>query len=221
MVSDRGGGRFTSLGTPGGGLVVGRYTALMDSVSLGTAREIMHEWTAGQGLRVHMEAVSACMAAYARILDPAGQERWAVAGLLHDFDYEKHPSPEEHPVVGVRHLRTLGASEDILRAILAHAPRTNTPRDTPMATALFACDELAGFIVACSKVRPDGMASLSAASVRKKLKDKAFAAAVSRADISQGAAELAALMGDASNPEFEARHLQRCIDAIREAGVAV
>jgi len=160
-----------------------------------------------------MEAVAACMASYARNLDPANEERWAVCGLLHDFDYEKHSSAEEHPVVGVRHLESLGVDRETLDAILGHAAeRTGVVRTTPMAKALFACDELAGFIVACCKVRPNGIADLEPSSVKKKLKDKAFAAAVSREDINHGAAELGALTG----LDLTA-HIHRCIDALRQS----
>jgi putative nucleotidyltransferase with HDIG domain len=172
------------------------------------ARALMHEWTASPSLRHHMESVAACMGAYAELLEPAQAERWIVAGLLHDFDYEKHPSREEHPFVGVKHLRARhpDVDEEIIEAILGHAEYSGTPRTTPMAKALFAVDELAGFIVACAKVRPDGIASLEAKSVKKKLKDKAFAAAVSREDIAIGVHELGV-------PEDE--HITRCIEAIR------
>lgn len=183
-------------------------------MNLTQARALMHEWTPSPALRIHMESVAACMGAYARRLDPANEERWTIAGLLHDFDYEKHPTPEEHPVVGVRHLESLGIDEEIRRAILAHAPRTGEPRATPMAKTLFAVDELAGFIVACAKVRPEGLATLQASSVKKKLKDKAFAAAVSREDIAIGTRELAELLGK-EPAAFEAEHFQACIDAIR------
>lgn len=172
----------------------------------------MHEWTPSPALRVHMETVAASMRAYARVLEPREEDRWAVCGLLHDFDYEKHPSPEEHPYVGVRHLETLGVDEGIRTAILGHAAYTGVPRRTPMARALFAVDELSGFIVACSKVRPDGMASLEPRSVRKKLKDRSFAAAVSREDIRQGTAELAETVG---GPFDEESHIRACIEAIR------
>ncbi len=192
----------------------------MPLATLDDARALMHEWTASPALRVHMECVSACVAAYAALLDPPNQQRWAIAGLLHDFDYEKHPTLAEHPTVGVAHLRTLGVDEEILRAILAHGPHTGTPRDTPMAITLFACDELAGFIVACAKVRPEGISTLAASSVRKKLKDKAFAAAVGREDIAVGGAELAGLLKLPVSPEFESQHVQRCIDAIKASGVA-
>ena len=170
------------------------------------ARRLMNEWTQNAALRVHMEAVAACMGAYADYLDPAQRERWVACGLLHDMDYERHPTPAEHPRVGVEHLRTRGVDEEILTAILGHADYTNTPRTTPMAKALFAVDELAGFIVACCKVRPNGIGDLQPSSVRKKLKDKAFAAAVSRDDIRKGIAELG---------EDETQHVQRCIDALR------
>ena len=114
------------------------------------ARTVMHAWTQSPALRVHMECVAACMAAYARELSPDDVERWRVCGLLHDFDWERHPTLEEHPTVGVAHLRALGTvDEETCRAILAHAPRTGVPRDTPMARTLFAVDELSGFIVAC------------------------------------------------------------------------
>lgn len=180
-------------------------------MNLDQARALMHEWTASPALRVHMECVAACMGAYAARLDVGNRERWMVAGLLHDFDYERHPTPEEHPVVGVRHLESIGVDDEIRRAILAHAgERTGEPRATPMAKALFAVDELSGFIVACCKVRPDGIASLNAASVKKKLGNKAFAAAVSREDIATGTAELSAMTG-----LDEAAHLEFCINAIR------
>ena len=154
-----------------------------------------------------MEAVAACMGAYAEKLEPAQRERWVVAGLLHDMDYERHPSQEAgHPFVAVGHLRSLGVDEEILTAILGHADYTGTPRTTAMAKALFAVDELAGFIVACCKVRPNGIADLEPSSVKKKLKDKAFAAAVSREDIRTGIAELGV---------DETEHVRTCIEAIR------
>ncbi len=180
------------------------------------SRALMHEWVANPSLRVHMEAVSACMGAYATRLAPAEAERWRIAGLLHDFDYERHPSAEEHPLVGVRHLESLGLDREILDAILGHASeRTGVARVTPMSKALFAVDELAGFIVACAKVRPEGISTLRASSVRKKLKDKAFAAAVSRADIAAGATELQPLTG-----LDEPAHIEACIAAVRDARLA-
>lgn len=174
------------------------------------ARQLMHEWTASAALRQHMECVAACVAHYATMLAPDDIERWTVTALLHDFDYEKHPSREEHPFVGVRKLEELGVDEEIRRAILGHAEYSGVPRDTPMARALFACDELAGFIVACVKVRPNGIADLAPKSVRKKLKDKAFAAAVNREDIATGIEELSQIM-----ELDQSAHIQNCIDAMR------
>jgi len=174
---------------------------------------LMHEWVQSPAMRVHMEAVAACMGRYAAQLEPANEEAWRVAGLLHDFDYERHPTGEEHPKVGVAHLATRGVDESILNAIRGHASeRTGYTRITPMDKALFACDELAGFIVACAKVRPDGLASLEAKSVKKKLKDKGFAAAVSREDIAVAVAELTALIPSLT----EDQHIQNCIEAIRD-----
>lgn len=174
------------------------------------ARALMNEWVQSPSLRVHMEAVAACMRAYAQRLAPDQVERWAVAGLLHDFDYERHPSAEEHPYTGVKHLESLGVDEETRTAILGHAEYTGTARETPMAKALYAVDELAGFIVACAKVRPNGIGDLEPKSVRKKLKDKAFAANVNREDIARGIAEIGPLAGVDENG-----HLQACIDAMR------
>jgi len=173
------------------------------------ARSLMREWTEGVALRGHMEAVAACMGAYADDLAPQEKDRWIITGLLHDYDYEKHPSADEHPYVGVRHLEQIGVDEDIRTAIMGHADYTNTPRESQMAKTLFAVDELAGFIVACAKVRPNGIEDLAPKSVKKKLKDKAFAAAVNRDDISSGVSELGV---------DQTEHIQRCIDAIRAAG---
>jgi putative nucleotidyltransferase with HDIG domain len=170
------------------------------------ARRLMNEWTHNPALRVHMEAVATCMGAYADQVDPANRDRWIVCGLLHDMDYERHPTPAEHPTVGVEHLRKLGVDEEICTAILGHAEYLNVPRVTPMSKTLFAVDELAGFIVACCKVRPNGIGDLEPSSVRKKLKDKAFAAAVSREDIRKGIAELGV---------DETQHIQTCINALR------
>lgn len=172
------------------------------------ARALMHEWVESPALRTHMEAVAACMRAAALRHDPAmagGEiERWVVAGLLHDFDYERLPG--EHPLPGVAHLETLGVDAEIRGAILGHySEKTGVERETPMARALFAVDELAGFIVACAKVRPDGLAGMEPKSVVKKLKQPSFAAAVSRDDIARGIEEL----GVERNA-----HIAMCIGAI-------
>ena len=176
------------------------------TMTLDEARTILHEWVANPALRHHMECVAACMGAYADAVAPGERARWMLAGLLHDLDWERHPTAAEHPRVAVAFLRGRGVDEEILHAIMAHAPYTGTARDTAMARHLFAVDELAGFIVACGKVRPDGVASLEPASVRKKLKNPAFAAAVSREDIAVGIAELGVA---------EDEHLARCIAAVR------
>jgi len=179
----------------------------------------MHEWVASASLRAHMEAVAACVGAYAERLAPAEKDQWVVAGLLHDFDYEKHATSAEHPFVGVKELERRGVEEPIRTAILGHADYSGVPRESPLSKALYACDELAGFIVACAKVRPNGVSDLEAKSVKKKLKDKAFAAAVNRDDIARGVTELAALLGKRPE-EFESEHITMCIGAIRSNAVA-
>jgi putative nucleotidyltransferase with HDIG domain len=159
------------------------------------ALALMHEYTASDALRKHMYAVELAMRAMA---ERAGEdtEAWGLVGLLHDFDYERYPnaahSPhEEHPSEGVRILAERGLQEPMQRAILGHANYTGVPRDSAMARALFAVDELCGFLVACALVRPSrSLQDLEVSSVRKKLKDKAFARGVSREDVIQGAAEL-------------------------------
>ena len=159
------------------------------------ALALMHEHTASEALRRHMYAVETAMRACARRLGE-DEEAWATVGLLHDFDYEGHPndarSPtEEHPAFGVTLLRERGYPEPLCRAILGHATYTGVPRDTPVARALFAVDELCGFLVACALVRPSrSLADLGVRSVRKKLKDRGFARAVDRGEIRQGAEEL-------------------------------
>ena len=181
------------------------------------ARVLMHEWVGSPSLRGHMEAVAACMNHHGALHAPDEVDAWTIAGLLHDFDYERHPTMEEHPMVGVAHLRTLGVDDSIIQAILGHAPYTGVARTTPMARHLFACDELAGFIVAVARVRPNGFGGLKAKSVRKKLKDKGFAAAVSRSDISEGVQDLVEDGCVADDSE----HIDRCIAAIAEASERV
>ncbi|MEM1127631.1 MAG: HD domain-containing protein [Bacteroidota bacterium] len=153
------------------------------------ALALFHEWTHTESLRRHAYAVEAAMQRYA---EQRGEdvELWRMTGLLHDMDYERHPSLEEHPFVGVEVLREAGYPEIMLEAILGHAPYSGVPRTTSLAKTLFAVDELAGFITAVGYVRPTGLAGMKPKSVRKKLKDKAFAAAVSRDDIREGAEDL-------------------------------
>lgn len=159
------------------------------------ALALMHEHTESDALRKHMYAVEAAMRAYARKFGE-DEETWGVVGLLHDFDYEKYPnnehSPDEgHPSWGVRLLRDRGLPEEMCEAILGHAPYTGVPRRTQLAKTLFAVDELAGFLTACVLVRPSrSFRDLKVKSVKKKLKDKAFARGVSREDMAQGAEEL-------------------------------
>ncbi|MDQ3138291.1 MAG: HAD family hydrolase [Gemmatimonadota bacterium] len=161
------------------------------------ALALMHEYTASEALRKHMYAVELAMRAMAARTSE-DVEAWGLVGLLHDFDYERfpnaaHSATDEHPAEGVRILTELGLPEASGRAILGHATYTGVARDTPMAKALFAVDELCGFLVACALVRPSrSLIDLEVASVRKKLKDKAFARGVSRDDVVQGAAELGA-----------------------------
>ena len=151
--------------------------------------ELVREWTESESLRKHMLAVEAAMRAYARERGE-DEEKWGITGLLHDMDYEKHPTPDEHPMVGVRELEKLGYPEDVLHAIKGHADYLDVPRDTPMSRTLYAVDELSGFITACALVRPERLEGLKAKSVRKKMKQKSFAASVNRDDIVRGAEEL-------------------------------
>jgi putative nucleotidyltransferase with HDIG domain len=159
------------------------------------ALALVHEYTASDSLRKHMLSVEAAMRAYA-VKFGEDPERWGLAGLVHDFDYEKFPnashSPtEEHPAEGVRVLRSKGYPEDVLQAILGHATYCNVPRETRMAKALFAVDELTGLITASALVKPSrSVHEVEASSVRKKMKDKAFARGVNRDDVINGAAEL-------------------------------
>ncbi|HEX2601456.1 MAG TPA: HD domain-containing protein [Gemmatimonadaceae bacterium] len=156
---------------------------------------LMHEYTASESLRKHMLAVEAAMRAYARKFGE-DEERWATTGLIHDFDYERfpnnaHSATEEHPSEGVRILRGKGYPEDVLTAILGHAQYTNTPRESRMAKALFAVDELTGLVTATALVRPSkSVHEVDARSVRKKMKDKAFARGVNRDDVINGASQL-------------------------------
>ncbi len=153
------------------------------------ALALFHEWTKTESLRRHAYAVEAAMAHYARLFGE-DEETWRIAGLLHDMDYERHPSLEEHPFVGTKVLREKGYPEEVIEAILGHAEHTGVPRETRLAKTLFAVDELAGFITAVAYVRPTKLEGMKPKSVKKKLKDKAFAAAVSREDIRKGAEEL-------------------------------
>ena len=181
------------------------------------AWKLVCEYTQSESLRKHMLAVEACVCAYAR-KSGADEDIWGITALLHDFDYERWPndahSPDKgHPAEGVRILREHGCSEEILRAILSHASYSGVPRQSPLEHTLFACDELAGFLTACTYVRPSkSILDLEASSVKKRMKDKAFARGVSREDVIQGAAELGIPLDD---------HITFCISAMREKADAL
>ncbi len=171
---------------------------MTDEFTRERARALLEEWTASASLVKHGLAVACCTEAYgvreaARLgLSPAETavmaETYSCAGLLHDFDYDRHPSVQEHPFVGVAYLRQHGWPENILHAILAHADYSGTPRVSHLDKALFACDELSGFLTACALVKPTkSIHDVEVAGVRKKMKDKAFARAVLREDITGGA----------------------------------
>ncbi len=158
------------------------------------AHNLLYEWVEADSLRKHCEAVSACMRHFAR-KHGANEDVWGAVGLLHDMDYEQHPNMDEsqtgHPYVAVAFLRKEGWGEDICRAILSHADYTGVERITPMEKTLFAVDELSGFVTAVALVRPDkSIHSVKVSSVKKKMKDKSFAAKVNREDIHKGAEEL-------------------------------
>lgn len=182
-----------------------------------SALALVEEFTASESLRKHMLAVETAMRAYARQLGE-DEERWGLAGLIHDFDYERYPnaghSPtEEHPSEGVRLLRERGWPEDVLQAVLGHAHYTGVPRETRMAKALFAVDELTGLVTATALVRPSrSVHEVDARSVRKKMKDKAFARGVSREDVVLGAQELGVDLDD---------HIQFVIGAMQANAAAL
>lgn len=175
------------------------------------ALDLMHEYTESDALRKHMYAVEAAMRAYARKYGE-DEEKWGIVGLLHDFDYERFPnherSPtEEHPSSGVKILRERGYPDDVCEAILGHGDYTGVPRVTLMAKTLYAVDELCGFLNACALVRPSrSLQDLKVKSVKKKLKDKGFARAVSRDEIRQGA--------EGADLDFD-EHVQFVIEALR------
>ena len=175
------------------------------------AWELLCEYTKGESLRKHALAVEAAMRACAKRYGVPGEDddevEWGLVGLLHDFDYEMFPSAEQHPFTGANILCGRGYSDRFIRAIMGHATYTGVPRDTRMARALFATDELCGFLVACALVRPSrSLDDLEVSSVKKKLKDKAFARTVNRDDIRQGVAELGVDLDE---------HIQFVIDTLR------
>jgi putative nucleotidyltransferase with HDIG domain len=171
-----------------------------------TAWALLAEFTQSESLRKHALAVEACMRAYARKFGE-NEELWGVVGLIHDFDYERYPSLDDHPYRGNEILEQRGYSDGIRRAIMSHAEYTGVTREIPMEKALFACDELAGFITAVALVKPGkSLAEVDAKSVRKKMKDKAFARSVNRDDIVNGARDLGLDLDE---------HIAFCIDALK------
>jgi putative nucleotidyltransferase with HDIG domain len=176
------------------------------------AWEILTEFTKSDGLRKHALAVETCVAAYARQFQE-DETTWRVTALLHDFDWEIHPQLPDHPRMGEPILAERGVSDEVRRAILSHASLPDVPRQSPLEKALFACDELAGFITAVALVKPQhSLAEVDVKSVRKKMKDKAFARAVNRDDIIQGAQELGLELD---------RHIEFCVRAMQENAAAL
>ncbi|MGA2695769.1 MAG: HDIG domain-containing metalloprotein [Terriglobales bacterium] len=168
---------------------------------------LLTEFTQSESLRKHALAVEACMRAYARKFS-GDEELWGIVGLLHDFDYDRYPSLEDHPYKGNEILKERGYPEEMRRAIMSHAEYTGVTRDTPMEKALFACDELAGFITAVALIKPNrSLAEVDTKSVRKRMKDKAFARKVNREDIVNGAADLGVDLDE---------HIAFCIEALKD-----
>jgi putative nucleotidyltransferase with HDIG domain len=175
-------------------------------ISRDQAWSIVCEFVQSDSLRRHMLAVEACVRAYARNAGE-NEEKWAVTALLHDFDWEIHPAAPDHPMKGETLLAERGVDEEIRRAILSHANYSGVPRESALEKTLFACDELAGFLTACSYVKPGkSIFEVDLASVKKKLKDKAFARAVNREDIINGAKELGVDLD---------QHVTFCIEAMK------
>jgi putative nucleotidyltransferase with HDIG domain len=181
------------------------------------AWKLLCEYTQNENLRKHALAVEACVRAYSR-RGGHDEDLWSVTALLHDFDYERWPNQEHsptrgHPVEGSNILRERGYSEELIRAILSHADYTGVARQSALEHALFACDELAGFLTACALIRPSkSILDLEVSSVKKRLKDKAFARGVSREDVQHGAEELGIPLED---------HIANCIAAMRESANAL
>ena len=169
------------------------------------ALNLLQEYTKSDALLKHMYAVEAAMRAYARKSNGV-EETWGIVGLLHDFDYEIYPNAPDHPLKGSEILKERGYPDDVRRAILGHATYTGVPRDSQMAKALYACDELCGFIMACSLIRPNKISDLEVSSVKKKLKEKGFARNVNREDIVQGCTELGVPLDE---------HIRFVIDAMK------
>jgi putative nucleotidyltransferase with HDIG domain len=176
------------------------------------AWELVREWTASDSLRKHALAVEASMRAYARVWGE-DEERYAVTGLVHDLDYERHPDLETgHPRIALAELEKLGYPQDVIDAVAGHAEFLGVPRETKLAKSLFAVDELSGFVTACALVRPTGIEGMKVKSVRKKLKQPSFAAKVDRGQIERGIAELEV---------DETEHIARVIEALEAEAEAL
>jgi putative nucleotidyltransferase with HDIG domain len=178
-----------------------------EGISRAEAWDLLCEWTKSDSLRRHMLAVEASMRAYAPRFD-GDPDLWGVTGLLHDLDYERHPNLEDgHPRYAIAELERRGYPPEVTRAIASHADFMGVPRETPMEKALYAVDELSGFLLACAYVRPEGLVGMTPKSVKKKLKQPSFAAAVNRDELREGAAELGV--------DFD-EHLRFVIDALAQ-----
>ncbi len=176
-------------------------------ISREEAWNLLCEWTESESLRRHMLAVEAAMRAYASRFD-GDVELWGMTGLMHDLDYERYPNLEDgHPRYALRELEARGYPPELVRAVASHADFLGVPRETPMEKALYAVDELSGFLLACAYVRPEGLVGMTPKSVKKKLKQPSFAAAVNREELRRGAEELGV--------DFD-QHLQIVIDALTE-----
>lgn len=197
---------------------MGTNTQVTGQFGRGEALRLLEEWTQSESLRKHALAVEACVSAYGEAeadrLGLMGSDRealvnlYSTTALLHDFDYERHPTREEHPFVGVRELERLGWPVETRTAILGHAEYSGVPRVTHLDKVLFACDELAGFLTACALVKPTrAIADVEPAGVKKKLKDKAFARGVNREDVYKGVAELGV--------DLDA-HIGFCLEAMKK-----
>jgi putative nucleotidyltransferase with HDIG domain len=179
----------------------------MDGISRDAAWDLFCEWTESDSLRKHALSVEAGMRAYARIYDE-DEERWAVTALVHDLDYERYPDLETgHPRHALQELERLGYPQDVIDAVAGHADFLHVPRETRMAQALYAVDEMSGFVTACALVRPTGIEGMKPKSVRKKMKQPSFAAAVPREQLQRAADELGVELNE---------HIQTVIDALAE-----
>jgi putative nucleotidyltransferase with HDIG domain len=186
----------------------------MSEVDRDEAWRLFCEWTESESLRKHVLGVEAAMVAYARE-NGADEELWAATGILHDLDYEQHPdmdADDGHPRTAIKVLREKGYPEELVDAVAGHAEFLNVPRTTPLSKTLFAVDELSGFVAACALVRPTGIVGLTPKSVKKKLKQPSFAAAVDREQMTRAAEDLGV--------DFD-EHLQRVIGAMEARGEAL